>query len=339
MSFDLDAAYSERKKLTDIKRLRYSGFLCGGLLCGGILLGVFAPAVVASDWDEDGPNTNKNVVVKKVKSKSASAAAESVPVQESPSGTADGASEKYDNGSTQKVDNPFGGETKVHSFDHPLEGKVEQAGQASLRIQRPLLDSGAQDAKSGSASRDSLQGGARDGLMQPMAPRQDALSDPLKGNASLLGGKSARAGDPDEDDTELMVEWDRWHNRFLRAVQLGTQEILNNPDTDDYERPHVDPNTGVLTSRYPLGTGAAFSCQVTAEGQVKNLELIENSGFPRYDRAVLQAVRQLAGTQILHFPKGSHRRTVIQPGRIKTAGNSDFKYYKFGDVEKVRPRQ
>jgi len=60
--------------------------------------GFFAPAVVASDWDEDGPNTNKNVVVKKVKSKSASAAAESVPVQESPSGTADGRSEKYDNG-------------------------------------------------------------------------------------------------------------------------------------------------------------------------------------------------------------------------------------------------
>jgi hypothetical protein len=320
----------------------FCGVLRSVILCGIFFHSAFLPGVWASDWDEDGPSNNKTVVGKNkstTKNKSAGTGAASTLRPESAGTSVENGAGKFDSGSVQKVDNPYGGETKVHSFDRPLEGKIEQAGESSLRIQRPLLDSGAHDPQSGSASSDALQGGARDGLMQPMSPRQDALADPLKGNATLLGGKSARAGDPDEDDTELMVEWDRWHNRFLRAVQLGTQEILNNPDTDDYERPHVDPLTGALTSRYPLGTGAAFSCQVTAEGQIKNLELIENSGFPRYDRAVLQAVRQLAGTQITHFPKGSHRRTVIQPGRIKTAGNSDFKYYKFGDVEKIRPRQ
>jgi len=90
----------------------------------------------------------------------------------------------------KKSINPFGGETKVHSFNHPLEGKVEQAGQASLRIQRPLLDSGAQDAKSGLLPGIRYRRSSRC-LMQPMAPRQDALFGSAERKRQPAGGKSA----------------------------------------------------------------------------------------------------------------------------------------------------
>lgn len=227
----------------------------------------------------------------------------------------------------------------------PLAGKVEKSHD-SLRIQRKndgpgglnnmvLPDLEKTGGLEGKAIDDELRGMVKDGQLQGLAPQLDNQK-PLTGRAELKGGKAGKGLDPDEDDSELLVEWDRWHNRFLRAVQLGTQENVNNPDPDDYERPRVDPRTGMITTRYPLGTGAAFSCIVTDDGQIKNLELFETSGFPKYDRAVLKAVQQLAGTHILKFPKGSHRKTVLQPGRIKTASQSEFKYHHFGDVERVQ---
>lgn len=225
----------------------------------------------------------------------------------------------------------------------PLQGKVEEQAE-SLRIKRaqsgllkdmtPTQDS-VNPSLQGKAIDDELRGMTKGSPLNGLVPSADSQKL-LQGNAQLLGGKGAKNMDPDSDDQELMIEWDRWRNRFLRAVQLGTQEILNNPDPDDYERPRVDPTTGGLVSAYGLGTSAAFSCQVSSDGQVKNLEIISPSGRPKYDRAVLRAVQQLAGTQILRFPKGSHRSTVSQPGRITTATSNDFKYHHFGDVEHVQ---
>lgn len=183
----------------------------------------------------------------------------------------------------------------------------------------------------GKAIDDELRGMVQDGSLKPMTGlRQEDPSKLLHGNALK------QSTDPDEEDQELMVEWDRWRNRFLRAVQLGVQEIVNNPDPEDYERPRVDPVTGRMTTRYPLGTGAAFSCQITRDGSILNLEVIEPSGFSRYDRIVLKAVRQLEGTRLLNFPRASQRKTVTQAARIKTASSADFQYHKFGDVERVR---
>lgn len=203
-----------------------------------------------------------------------------------------------------------------------------QSGQAEKDKEEPLT---------GKAIDDELRGMVRDGSLKPLSGLSDRNS-PLKGQTSL-NDKGLREMDPDADDQELMVEWDRWRNRFLRAVQLGVQEMVNNPDPDDYERPRVDPMTGRITSRYPLGTGCAFSCQITNDGQIKNLDILESSGFPKYDKAVWASIKQLEGTRILAFPKSSHRLSVTQAGRIKTATNSDFNYYHFGDVERVRSGQ
>ena len=291
-----------------VKLLSPSGYLGAAI----VLISAATP-VIASDWDEDTkPETPR--AVKQIREPEAKS------------------SNSEQSGETQTE------QPKDTTFSTaPLKGKVEKAGSTRdhERLQGLIPQTDSSGPLTGKALDDELRGMVRDGGLKPLAP---ILGDaPLKGSASLQGGKGQLL-DPDEEDPELMVEWDRWRNRFLRAVQLGIQDILNNPEPEDYEAPRVDPRTGVFTSRYPLGTGAAFSCLVTAEGQIKNLEIIEFSGFPKYDRALLRSVQQLAGTRILVFPKGSHRRTVVQPGRIKTATSNDFQYHHFGDVERTRGR-
>ncbi|MBX9571716.1 MAG: energy transducer TonB [Candidatus Obscuribacterales bacterium] len=323
-----------------------------------IVLSLSASAVIrpalASDWEEDGKPTTPVPVQQKTEPRRIKRTP--APEQETGAiepfsgiGTNDsyGSQESNDRfgskgsndayGSKNANDN-FGSKNLSSGSGAPLQGKIEKTGSKIGQELKPMdAQAGSTDPLSGRAIDNELRGMVNDGSLKGLSPTMGDLGAPLKGRAALEGGKGSTM-DPDEEDQELMVEWDRWHNRFLRAVQLGVQELLNNPDPEDYERPRVDPRTGNFTSRYPLGTGAAFSCQVTAEGQIKNLEIIETSGFPKYDKAVVRAVQQLAGTRILVFPKGSHRRTVIQPGRIKTATTNDFKYHHFGDVERIRGR-
>lgn len=214
-----------------------------------------------------------------------------------------------------------------------LQGKVEHKGDTgNLNGGRGKLD---ESGLSGKAIDDELRGLVEDGGLTPMTGLYDKERPVLKGSAELKGGKLS-SQDPDADDRELMVEWDRWRNRFLRAVQLGTQEVVNNPDPEDYEPPKFDYRTGRIAPKFPMGTVAYFSCQVTAAGEIRNLNIFRSSGFPSYDKAVIKAVRQLEGTRVLTFPRGSHRLVVKQDAGIRTASSSDFKYYHFGDVEKIR---
>lgn len=208
----------------------------------------------------------------------------------------------------------------------PKKGSLQQGQGTADTLNKPL---------DGKAIDDELRGMIQDGSLRPLQGLSGDLPEGtvLKGTATKGGLGSV---DPDEEDQELMVEWDRWRNRFLRAVQLGVQEQVNNPDPEDYQRPRFDPQTGKLMPRFPLGTGAAFDCQITSDGRILNLTIIEPSGFSAYDRAVIKSIRQLEGTRILRFPSASRRTTVTQAGRIKTATSSDFQYHHFGDVEKVK---
>jgi hypothetical protein len=179
-----------------------------------------------------------------------------------------------------------------------------------------------------------LQGGAQDdgdANLQGMTPSQDNRKKVLQGNANMqdLGASQ----DPDMDDQEMMVEWDRWRNRFLMAVQQGVQESLNS--TGDLMM-RFDPRTHRVMSKFPLGTVAWFSCQVTSNRKVVNLKLMQTSGFPNYDQAVLDAVAALDGTSILRYPRGSQRKIVSQAAGIKTADQPGQANYHFGDVEHYR---
>lgn len=280
--------------------VKRTGMVSTAIFAGFVLL---AGSAAASDWEEETPKSK--------------------PVQTTTTTSTDDDSPRE----------PVSGSPKMA----PLQGYIKDGGhkQQPGYIPGDAQKDNQQGPLDGKAIDDELRGMIKDGSLQPL---QGLTADPNK--PPVLNGMASKSGqpgmDPDEDDRELQVEWDRWRNRFLRAVQLGLQESLNNPDPDEYERPRVDPVTGRLMPRFPLGTGAVFSCQITNTGEVKNLDIIESSGFPKYDRALVRAIRQLEGTKILVYPRASRRTTVTQMGRIKTATTSDFQYHHFGDVEKVR---
>jgi len=168
--------------------------------------------------------------------------------------------------------------------------------------------------------------------LQSMPARTDGRKNTLQGSAKMEGG-DLQAQDPDADDMELSVEWDRWRNRFLTAVQMGVQESLNSPEEADLR---FDPSRGVVMHRFPLGTVAWFYCKITHDRRITNLKIMESSGFPNYDKAVYAAVRNLEGSAILKYPKRSRRTVVSQHAGIKTSDKSDRQYFKFGDVERIR---
>ena len=195
-----------------------------------------------------------------------------------------------------------------------------------------LKGAGQTDALHGSVQQDALKGRAED-TGTDLTAGQGKI-DPTTG---MLQGSARKEGvgvdgmDPDEQDRELMIEWDRWHNRFLTAVQTGMQERLNNADESELR---WDPVKRVMTSRYPLGTVAWFSCQVTPSLEIVRLKLVHSSGFPGYDQAVLDAVSDLSGSSILRYPRGSKRHIVREVAGIYTAETARRQYFKFGDVER-----
>ncbi len=233
-----------------------------------------------------------------------------------------------------------------------LEGKVEETGVApsteampkpSEPMPVPVLPArqsgraGASDRLKASAKKNSLQGQLEDSSMgQPGAGVIDSESGRLKGFATKdepkLSGQISK-DDPDADDQELMVEWDRWRNRFLHAIQSGMQENLNNPSE---ETVRWDTARRTMVSRFPIGTIAWFSCQVTPDRKVIHIKLLKTSGFPTYDKAVLDAIDGLQGSTILHYPRGSKRQIVTQVAGIKTAEQTEYRYFHFGDVERQR---
>lgn len=198
------------------------------------------------------------------------------------------------------------------------------------------------DSLTGKADGQSLQGVVREdtgalkenayklGAMQAKPDDQAGL---LKGSASKSDARLNLEDDPDAYDQELMIEWDRWRNRFLRAIQSGMQDTLNNSN-DEYLR--WDPRQQAMVSCFPLGTTAWFSCQVTPDRRIVKLKLVTSSGFPGYDQAVLEAIASLESSRILQYPRGSKRNIVTQVAGIKTADSSEYKYFKFGDVERQR---
>lgn len=190
-------------------------------------------------------------------------------------------------------------------------------------------------ALKGQARMDS-SGTADSGCGNPLRGRQQDARPVLQGEAAINGlhMQADRQDDPDAGDQQLMIEWDRWRNRFLRAVQMQVQANINNPDGSYHRHRHFDPLTGGVALPFPLGTIAWFRCRITADRQIADLELVESSGFPEYDHAVISGIRALEGTSFLQFPAGSRRTSVHQEAGIETAAQPDYQYFRFGDVER-----
>jgi hypothetical protein len=174
--------------------------------------------------------------------------------------------------------------------------------------------------------------------LKPLGPKNPAPV--LQGSASLNGtGGMPNQDDPDLGNDALSIAWDRWRNRLLRAVQMQVQASVNSPDSDEYVRPRFDRFTGMPLPRFPLGTEAWFDCEVTNDNRIARCMITQSSGFPAYDRAVLNGIRALDGTSLLTFPQGSRRTSVRQEAGIRTATQSNFNYYHFGDVERYNVPQ
>ena len=192
-----------------------------------------------------------------------------------------------------------------------------------------------------------------DNMPVPVLPKLD-LSKPQTGKAgdNNLKGKAEDQGsakpleatvsqedivpqkqniDPDADNAELMVQWDKWRNRLLWVIQSGVDEFLSNPPPESLL---WDPKANAMISRVPLGIEAWFSCQVTPSHQMQNVKLLHGSGSQLYDQAVLAAINQLQGSKILAYPPGSKRKIVTQMAGLKTTRTFQRKYFQFGDVER-----
>lgn len=84
----------------------------------------------------------------------------------------------------------------------------------------------------------------------------------------------------------------------------------------------------------PLGTKATFFVRVSNDRRIIKARIIQPSGIPEYDKALLDAIYALDGTAILRFPKNSMRERVNETATIITSDRGDREFFKFGDVEK-----
>lgn len=207
----------------------------------------------------------------------------------------------------------------------PLQGGVEQ--EETLKNQP--LQGGAQgggDSTGLQGGADQWSGAAQQGTMGTGAPLQGGAAggDPL-----TMGVNN----DPDANDQELQIEWDRWRNNLMQAIQDGTLQKINVQNDVNFV---FDASKNMMVSRYPNGMSAWYSIDVLPNKKITNIKLTTRSKFASYDQAVLQAINDLQGKPLLTYPAGSKRKIVSQEASVRTAGESSSQEYKFGDVERQR---
>ena len=243
------------------------------------------------------------------------------------------------------------GMTFKEAVADPLRGNIEETGVAPVEPTfNPAVPMAVPVMKkkkmSGSADQDggALKGQADDGNsnLQNMKPQTDD-SAPLSGSAQDGGGPlkatlsqdQLQSEDPDKEDQMLSVEWDKWHNRLLWSIQAGVQEIVNNPENME---PHFDPQSGrtIMSPNIPLGTKATFFCRVSSDRRIVKARIVQSSGNAGYDKALLDAIYSLDGSNILRYPSGSHRTVVNEMASILTSNKAGHETFKFGDTERYK---
>lgn len=226
------------------------------------------------------------------------------------------------------------------SAGEPLQGNVQETGAVSpapdLQLAVPMSEPVVKKRKLRGQAEDTgaaLSGQATDenpGMLKGEADQ--APPSVLKGSAQTTQA-DLQAADPDTANQELMVEWDKWHNRLLWSIQSGVQELINSPENAE---PHWDAARGrvVIGPNLPLGTKATFFVRVSSDRRIIKARIVQPSGIPEYDKALLDAIYALDGTAILRFPKNSMRERVNETATIITSDRGEREFFKFGDVEK-----
>ena len=236
--------------------------------------------------------------------------------------------------------------TTTRVLSDPLQGRVEEKGTGSLKndleakLDQMELEGGAQgNGLRGGVQGNGLQGGVQGnglqgGVQQTGLNGQADANGPLQATASMGGPMSAGIGnDPDGTDQQLQIDWDRWRNTLTQAIQAGTINKINIHNDQNFV---IDPRRNMMVSRFPEGISTQYSCDVLPNGRIINIRLMQSSGYQAYDQAVMQSIFDLQGSPILRYPGNSHRQIVNQQASVISSMHSNFKNFKFGDVETQR---
>jgi hypothetical protein len=166
----------------------------------------------------------------------------------------------------------------------------------------------------------------------PGAPSQKTTSVPTavtttvdgKPHKTLVFEGGCEAEAPAEPD-EKGIAWDDWRNRMLRAAWQNWGNMLQGGviSTSFSRHHHV----------FADGTAAIFSCVVTKDRRIKDLQIVESSGLDEFDEMVLTSVRKLDGSRLLAFPASSQRDSIEQKCAFRIGTASAFHDHKFEDVE------
>jgi hypothetical protein len=224
-------------------------------------------------------------------------------------------------------------DSTVGAGDEPPGSYLNSRPAERLRKNKPLQGGIEQSELKGSADDTVLEGGAGDADWQMDAQKgsRDRSSRRLQGGAgdtTLSGGTSE---DPDAGNQELDIEWDRWRNTLIQAIQANTVKNINVHNNINFV---WDPRTQMMQSRYPNGTSVWYFLNVLPNRKIVNVRLTQMSQYPSYDQAVLQAINSLQGNKILQYPRGSKRTIVAQEANVSTSAESSIQNFNFGDVER-----
>ena len=216
------------------------------------------------------------------------------------------------------------------SADETLKGRVEDTQNSGNRMQggalQDELESKLDEVEKlmGGTKGNGLQGGVQTGTQPPLQGTLDTNPTPI--NLSAVN-------DPDASERELQIDWDRWRNTLTQAIQQGTINKINVHNEANFV---FDPSKQMMVSRYPVGIFAQYSCDVLPDQKIINIRLMQSSGYPAYDKAVMQSIMDLQGARLLRYPRGSKRQLVNQQASVRTSLDGSFTNFKFGDVETQR---
>ncbi len=137
-----------------------------------------------------------------------------------------------------------------------------------------------------------------------------------------------------EEEGEISIEWDRWRNRFARAVWKRTNQKLAGGDAIMLGRFYIKYGNN-RKPEIPRGAQVEVCCDITAERQVVNVHLVSTSGERNFNKLVLESFEDLNSKSLLEFPRGSQRNKVSMNLKLKI-GTGEFQETKFDDVETVK---
>lgn len=144
---------------------------------------------------------------------------------------------------------------------------------------------------------------------------------------------ASKTVDPDAGNAELQIEWDRWRNKFARAVWAKSSACI------------VGPGAFVIGTmvmkfgeapgyHFPAGLKVTYRCEISNEGRITALTLSSSSGNRDFDNIILHCVRSTDGKRLLAFPRDSKRLSVIEEETLITGGGG-WHGRTYNDVEHV----